>query len=221
MKKFNFDELIWFIILVFIIFSIGFLIKSGQITNFVSSDMIIYFYISIVILIIFAIFQFSRIFTMKRRVEGSNKFIPITFTLIVGVVLLLGFPLLEKEDNFYNNFIMYKEEDAISITNDNYDLLYTINENKEMYNGRIIVFLGFVNKDIASDYTILCRELVSCCQADKEKIELRVKGINGEIEDGQWVKLLGKIAFDDDFYIESIEYEITKKPVDIYFHSKL
>lgn len=43
MKKFNIDELIWFIILILLDLSILFLIRSGNITNFVSSDMIIYF----------------------------------------------------------------------------------------------------------------------------------------------------------------------------------
>ena len=72
MKKFNIDELIWFIILILLDLSILFLIRSGNITNFVSSDMIIYFYLSIIILSIFALFQFGRIFTIKRRVEVTN-----------------------------------------------------------------------------------------------------------------------------------------------------
>ena len=36
MKKFNIDELIWFIILILLDLSIVFLIRSGNITNFVS-----------------------------------------------------------------------------------------------------------------------------------------------------------------------------------------
>ena len=61
MKKFNIDELIWFIILILLDLSIVFLIRSGNISNFVSSDMIIYFYLSIIILSIFAVFQFGFI----------------------------------------------------------------------------------------------------------------------------------------------------------------
>ena len=44
MRKFNVDELIWFIILTLLSVSIIFLIKSGNITNFVGADMIKYFY---------------------------------------------------------------------------------------------------------------------------------------------------------------------------------
>ena len=72
MKKFNIDELIWFIILILLDLSIVFLIRSGNISNFVSSDMIIYFYVSIIILTIVALFQFSRIFTIKIRIETTN-----------------------------------------------------------------------------------------------------------------------------------------------------
>ena len=49
--------------------------------------MIKYFYVSIVILVLFAFIQFGRIFTIKRRMEITNKFIPLTFTLCIGVIL--------------------------------------------------------------------------------------------------------------------------------------
>ncbi|MEE0728359.1 MAG: DUF1980 domain-containing protein, partial [Clostridium saudiense] len=86
MKKFNVDELIWFIILILMEVSIVFLIRSGNITNFVGVDMIKYFYLSIVIVGVFTIAQFGRIFTIKRRVEITNKFIPLTFTLCIGFI---------------------------------------------------------------------------------------------------------------------------------------
>ena len=60
MKRFNVDELIWFIILILLDLSIFLLIKNGIITNFVSSNMIIYFYFSIVILSIFNLVEFLQ-----------------------------------------------------------------------------------------------------------------------------------------------------------------
>ena len=122
MKKFNIDELIWFIILILLDLSILFLIRSGNITNFVSSDMIIYFYLSIIILSIFALFQFGRIFTIKRRVEVTNKFIPLTFTLCIGVILLYLFPLLKGNENINENLLLKNHTDAIIINSDNYDI---------------------------------------------------------------------------------------------------
>lgn len=222
MKKFNVDELIWFIILVLLSLSIVFLIRSDNITNFVSSDMIIYFYISIVILSILAIFQFSRIFTIRRRVEVTNKFIPITFTLCIGVVLLYIFPLLKNQDNTNNELMFYKNSDAIIISAENYDILEKINENKEEYEGKSLIFLGYVDehKD-NSDFAIISRESIKCCQADKEKIQLRVKGIDSNIEEGQWINIYGKICFDSNFYILIEEYKLQNEPKEIYFHEHL
>ena len=122
MKKFNIDELIWFIILVLLSLSLVFLIRSGKITNFVGSDMIIYFYLSIIILSVFAIFQFGRIFTIKRRVETTNKYIPLTFTLCVGVVLLYVFPLLKGNTDINEELLLKNNADAIIINSENYSI---------------------------------------------------------------------------------------------------
>lgn len=221
MKKFNIDELIWFIILVFLTLSIVFLIRSGNITNFVGVDMIKYFYLSIVILSVFSIFQFGRIFTIRRRVEVTNKFIPLTFTLCVGVVLLYVFPLLKNNDNI-NNEILFNNNDAIIITNNNYGILSEINENRNTYEGKSIVFLGYVDENKSdSEFTIISREYIKCCQADKEKVQVRTKGIDSNIKEGQWINICGKICFDESFYILIDEYKIQNEPKDIYFHESL
>lgn len=222
MKKFNIDELIWFIILVLIDLSIVFLIKSGNITNFVSNDMIIYFYLSIIILSIFAIFQFGRIFTMKRRVETTNKFIPLTFTLCIGVILLYLFPVLKGNANINEDLLFKNDPDAIIINNDNYYLLNKVLELKDEYEGKNILFLGYIDKDKKdSDFMIVSREIIKCCQADKEKIQIKIKGIKDGLEEGQWIKVYGKICFDDDFYILVEEYKLQGEPNDIYFHHNL
>lgn len=221
MKKFNIDELIWFIILVFLTLSIVFLIRSGNITNFVGVDMIKYFYLSIVILSVFSIFQFGRIFTIRRRVEVTNKFIPLTFTLCVGVVLLYVFPLLKNNHNI-NNEILFNNNDAIIITNNNYGILSEINENRNTYEGKSIVFLGYVDENKSdSEFTIISREYIKCCQADKEKVQVRTKGIDSNIKEGQWINICGKICFDESFYILIDEYKIQNEPKDIYFHESL
>ena len=221
MKKFNIDELIWFIILVFLTLSIVFLIRSGNITNFVGVDMIKYFYLSIVILSVFSILQFGRIFTIRRRVEVTNKFIPLTFTLCVGVVLLYVFPLLKNNDNI-NNEILFNNNDAIIITNNNYGILSEINENRNTYEGKSIVFLGYVDENKSdSEFTIISREYIKCCQADKEKVQVRTKGIDSNIKEGQWINICGKICFDESFYILIDEYKIQNEPKDIYFHESL
>ena len=222
MKKFNIDELIWFILFVLLSLSLVFLIRSGKITNFVGSDMIIYFYLSIIILSVFAIFQFGRIFTIKRRVETTNKYIPLTFTLCVGVVLLYVFPLLKGNTDINEELLLKNNADAIIINSENYSILNEIVENKEEYEGKKIVFLGYIDKiKENSDFTIIARQTVKCCQADKEKIQIKAKGLESNLEEGQWINICGKICFSDEFYILVEEYKLQDEPNDIYFHEHL
>ncbi|WP_294389726.1 hypothetical protein [uncultured Clostridium sp.] len=222
MKKFNIDELIWFIILILLDLSVIFLIRSGNITNFVSSDMIIYFYLSIIILTIFALFQFSRIFTIKRRIETTNKFIPLTFTLCIGVILLYIFPLLKQNENTNENLLFKNHTDAIIINNDNYDIVNEIIQHKDEYEGKAILFLGYIdNTKESSDFIVISRQMIKCCQADKEKIQIKAKGIKDDLEEGQWINIYGRICFDDDFYILVEEYKMQDEPNDIYFHDHL
>ena len=222
MKKFNIDELIWFIILILLDLSVIFLIRSGNITNFVSSDMIIYFYLSIIILTIFALFQFSRIFTIKRRIETTNKLIPLTFTLCIGVILLYIFPLLKQNENTNENLLFKNHTDAIIINNDNYDIVNEIIQHKDEYEGKAILFLGYIdNTKESSDFIVISRQMIKCCQADKEKIQIKAKGIKDDLEEGQWINIYGRICFDDDFYILVEEYKMQDEPNDIYFHDHL
>lgn len=222
MKKFNIDELIWFIILILLDLSIVFLITSGNITNFVSSDMIIYFYLSIIILSIFTVFQFGRIFTIKRRVETTNKFIPVTFTLCIGVILLYLFPLLKGNEDINDDLLFKNHTDAIIINSENYDILNKIEEHKDEYEGKNILFLGYIDKDENnSDFMIITRQIIKCCQADKEKIQIKLKGIKSNLEEGQWINIYGKIRFDSDFYVLVEDYTLQDEPKDIYFHEHL
>lgn len=222
MKRFNVDELIWFIILILLDLSVFLLIKNGIITNFVSSNMIIYFYFSIVILSIFVLFQFSRIFTIKRRIETTNKFIPLTFTLCIGVVLLYVFPLLKGSENIDDNLLIKNHPDAIVIDESNYNILSEVMKYKNEYNGQSILFLGYIDKKKEnSDFVIISREMVRCCQADKEKIQIKAKGINEVLEERQWINIYGKICFDNSFYILVEEYKLQNEPSDRYFHEHL
>ena len=222
MKRFNIDELIWFIILILLDLSIVFLIRSGNITNFVSSDMIIYFYFSIVIIGVFALFQFGRIFTIKRRVETTNKFIPLTFTLCVGVILLYVFPLIKSGNNIEEDILFKNNVNAIIISSDNYNILDEIIKDKEEYEGKKLVFLGYIDKNKEeSKFTIISREKINCCQADKEKVQIKTIGIEETLREGQWINIYGKICFDNGFYILVEEYKLQDEPKDIYFHEHL
>ena len=65
MKRINYDELIWFILLVILTFLMFFLIKSDEIQNFINGRMLIFFKFSVIILVLFSICQFPKIFNSK------------------------------------------------------------------------------------------------------------------------------------------------------------
>ena len=83
MKKFNLDEFIWFIIQVSLILLMSYLKVSGKITYFISGKMMIYFSISMIILIVYTVAQTSKIFTVRSRNYITDKFYPILFVIII------------------------------------------------------------------------------------------------------------------------------------------
>ena len=105
---------------------------------------------------------------------------------------------------------------------ENYEILNDINDNKEKFEGKKMIFLGYVDKSEENpDCIIISRIAVKCCQADKEKIQIRVKGIDNDFEDGQWISISGEICFDENFFILANEYKLQNEPTDIYYHEHL
>ena len=129
---------------------------------------------------------------------------------------------LLKNDDINNNLGLTKTEDTIVITNDNYEILNSINENKKEFESKRLIFLGYIDKsEEYPDYIVVSRLAVSCCQADKEKISIRVKGVDENLENGQWISISGSICFDSGFYILAHEYKLQNEPKDIYYHNNL
>ena len=55
----------------------------------------------------------------------------------------------------------------------------------------------------------------------KEKIQIKAKGREANLKEGQWINIYGKICFDSDFYILVEEYKLQDEPNDVYFHQHL
>lgn len=219
MKKFNMDEFLWFMIQLTLIILMIYLKVSGKITYFISSKMMIYFSISIVILILYTLAQVSKIFTVRSRNYITDKFYPIMFVIALCTVFLYIMPNYKNIKASANNESMLNEKSydgMIEVTNENYEMLYDIDK----YDNSIIEIVGFVYKKNNDNEIILGREVVSCCQSDKSLIEIKVKGINN-IKKGQWIKVIGKVHFNDSINLECIDYEKVDEPIEIYFHEKL
>lgn len=219
MKKFNMDEFLWFMIQLTLIILMIYLKVSGKITYFISSKMMIYFSISIVILILYTLAQVSKIFTVRSRNYITDKFYPIMFVIALCTVFLYIMPNYKNMKASANNESMLNEKSydgMIEVTNENYEMLYDIDK----YDNSIIEIVGFVYKKINDNEIILGREVVSCCQSDKSLIQIKVKGINN-IKKGQWIKVIGKVNSNDSINLECIDYEKVDEPIEIYFHEKL
>lgn len=84
MKRFNFDELLWFIILILLDISISYLILSNKIDFYVGKKMIKYAYFTVIMISIISVFQLTNIFTCKGSTNLKIKLIPIILALMLG-----------------------------------------------------------------------------------------------------------------------------------------
>lgn len=219
MKKFSVDEFLWFIIQLILIILMMYLKTTDKITYFISSKMMIYFNISIIILILYTLAQFSKIFTVRSRNYITDKFYPILFVILLCTVFLYIIPNYKNlKANGSNDYLINEKlyDGMIEITNDNYEILYNMDE----YDESIVKIVGFVYEKDNFDEITLGREVISCCQSDKSIIKIKVKGINN-IKKGNWIKVVGKIHVSGPIYLECINYEKVDEPVEIYFHEKL
>ena len=88
MKRFNVNEFIWFIMLLFLTTLWTYLLLSGHIFDLVSTRMIKYSYFALAIFIILTIFQISKIISFPTRNDISSKFIPLIFTFFMALAYI-------------------------------------------------------------------------------------------------------------------------------------
>ena len=86
MKRFNFDELLWFIVLILLDILIAYLIISNKIDFYVGKKMIKYAYFTVIMISIISVFQLTNIFTCKGSINLKIKLIPIILALMLGGV---------------------------------------------------------------------------------------------------------------------------------------
>lgn len=226
MKKFNLDELLWFVIQLLLLVVMVYLKASGQIVNFIGKRMMFYYSLSVVILIVYSLAQVSKIFTIRSRNPITNKFYPMTFViiLIVGFFYIEpNYRLLTNGSNIDINNLSNDMEinDVIIIDSSNFDIIKEINSNNNNYLGKVIQFVGAVTNIDSTEEITIGREVISCCQSDKWLIEIKAKGITN-INKGKWIDVIGKISTDgNELYIESIQFKEINEPFDIYLHEQL
>ncbi|MBB6713963.1 DUF1980 domain-containing protein [Clostridium gasigenes] len=233
MRRFNLDELIWFILLLLLTSLWGYLILSGSIYGLVNPRMVKYSYFAFVIFIILTIFQLSKILTFPSRIDMSNKFIPLIFTLFMAVAYIsinssyaISSSLLLTEDqvkfNYTGNYISIDNNN----NNNKYHLIEDLNIDSE-YIDKTISIVGYVDRNghLPENIFLISRDTISCCLQDLSTISLFCKethlnnSINtANIKNGSWVKALGKIKYENgNAYLEIIELTVIKEPEKKYY----
>ncbi|MBU3130958.1 DUF1980 domain-containing protein [Clostridium gasigenes] len=234
MRRFNLDELIWFILLLLLTSLWGYLILSGSIYGLVNPRMVKYSYFAFVIFIILTIFQLSKILTFPSRIDMSNKFIPLIFTLFMAVAYIsinssyaISSSLLLTEDqvkfNYTGNYI------SIDNNNNKYHLIEDLNIDSE-YIDKTISIVGYVDRNghLPENIFLISRDTISCCLQDLSTISLFCKETHlnnstnttntANIKNGSWVKALGKIKYENgNAYLEIIELTVIKEPEKKYY----
>ena len=202
MKRFNFDEFLWFIVLILLNLSIIYLVYTRKIEFYIGNKMIKYCYITILMISIIAIFQIRNIFTSTGSSKLKTKLIPIILALVLGIVSIykqetfkhneLNNELKENKTSTIDIKYLYEHEldtnlsksenikkETLKINEHNPMVLEDIRVNPEKYIGRKLEVDGFVCKEsyLNKNQFIIGRIVMTCCAADS-----KIVGIIGEYD---------------------------------------
>ena len=220
MKRFNFDEFLWFIVLILLNLSIIYLVFTGKIDFYIGNNMIKYCYITILMISIITIFQFQNIFTSTGSSKLKTKIIPIILALVLGIISIykqetfkhneLNKELKESKTSSVDIKYLYEHEldskvskdennkkETLKINELNPMVLEDIRLNPEKYIGRKLEVDGFVCKEsyLNKNQFIIGRIVMTCCAADS-----KIVGIIGEydkvydLHENEKVMAFGKIG---------------------------
>lgn len=197
MKRINYDELILFMLLVILDLLMIVLIESDEIQNFINGHMLIFFKISVIILVLFSICQFPKIFTIPSRIYITNKFFPLIFFVII---FLLYFAYADDKDE---------------VISDSFNDILFITENIDNYEGNMLYFKGFIYQDKENPTQLyLAREMLTCCQYDSRIIKIPLINMDETINEETWIIVYGKVINDDGLKLKVACYEKCSEPND-------
>lgn len=215
MKKFNVDEFIWLLILILLTVFVGYLLFSGYIYRFLSAKTAKNLWIALIILPILTLSQIFKVISFNSRKDNSIGYLPIILTLTIGVFILLNDFIIQENINIYS-FKNKIADEALEISYENHHIIEEIDGNGGEFLGKYIIFTGFVHRHNNEQKFLLAREEMNCCVADSVIIGL--KSISKDnFNDGQWIKVLGKIEYDGEYYLNIIEYIKVNPPNNQYF----
>lgn len=209
MKRFNFHELVWFLILSGFTFYFYYLFYTGKILMYIAPRMMLYVKFSMGAFLILSLYQFTKIFTVPTRKKINKSYILLWTTLVIGMTssqMELTSSIADKRGVNINtnrsasmgrtNEDIY-DEALIEFNDNNYlERLYSIEGNVEKYRGKRIHISGFVFKDkgLKQDEFVVGRMVMTCCAADSQIVGLVSKWDYSEnLRTDEWVRVEGVI----------------------------
>lgn len=214
MKKFNFDEFVWFITLILMAAALSYMIQTGKIQFYIGNKMVKYIYFAIFMISVIAVFQIKNIFTPKNSLNLKVNYIPILLALIIGAVSV------KSQDSFrhrqLNNMLIneYTEDHEISnnkhksekkeygqfikVNDDNVNVLEDIQDNPEQFIGKEIEIYGFACKEgyLKNNQIVIGRIIMTCCAADSKIVGILVEDKDVvNINENEWITVRGIISY--------------------------
>lgn len=209
MKRFNLNEFIWFLCLIFIVGYLYYLLQTENLYNYIHPKMFYYTVFAIVLIVIVALFQSRKIFTIPSR-RGMKKGYAVF--LLAFVFMMYGREISGIEATEYkgvtlvlNTQEVHEDEDVhekinntgvIEFNKEHFFCYFEeLQENPKQYLGREVSISGVVYKaEEDKGLFYLGRSVLNCCIADSQNLALVFKTEKSDIpEKGQWLKVSGII----------------------------
>ncbi|KEI00764.1 TIGR03943 family protein [Clostridium botulinum] len=239
MKRFNIEELLKFLCLLGFSIYFDYLILTNNIGIFISPKMFKYTVFASIVFTILAIYQFTKIFTIKNAVSMDKSYIVIFLTLIIGVNAVrvgmnsnIGSNKISsvnssknkvQNSSKQNSSSNIKNEKKLIFDDNNYArLIFDIENNLNKYKGTKVAINGCVYKDSSfkNDEFAIGRLMISCCVADAELVGLTCRYSNTkDLKINSWIKVEGILDIDKNKPIlKVISLTNIEKPKNIYVY---
>lgn len=210
MRKFNFSELVWFLILVSFEFIIFKMLVSEKIFLLISNDMKKYIYLALFIIFLLIVIQFFNIFTFSSRRIFKGGYLIFIFALLMLMITnglninkvslnLKGVKLYHEKHEIGEHEHSHSHEDIEELET----LVLTEENFHNSIEGLIVHLDEFIGKEISieglfyksneyeeSEFSITQIEM-TCCIVDSTYLGVLCKGDMPNLENGDEVKAKG------------------------------
>lgn len=216
LKKFNLNDILWFLILGSFYIYICFILSTGRIRYFIHPRMVKYIEVSLVALTILSINQFLKIFKNRKKSKVKKGYALFLIPLLLGfgvspnglntsMANKKGFTTEQasatasNDTNTKSSAIDYFDNGTVTFNDDEYiNILNDVSSSYNKYNGKNITIEGFVYKDksFKKNEFVAARFLMICCAADTSLVGLMGKWNKAQaLKSGDWISVEGKLKY--------------------------